>query len=174
MKPSRQRRLAGAERARYESGKPPRSHSRSQVVHLPKPEAVQLVERNAPGQRLGRLTEELRGRAPQHEESGRCPRPVREDAQQREHVGKPLDLVEHHQSTQGSQLESGIGESREIGRVLQVEPRRPTAVRCRELPGESGLPDLTSAEESDDRELVQQQAHAAQVMLSGNLHGVEI
>ena len=81
-------------------------------------------------------------------------RPVREDAQQREHVGKPLDLVQHHQSTQRPQLESGIGESREIGRVLQVEPRRPIAVRCRQLPGESGLPDLTSPEKSDDRELL--------------------
>ena len=174
MKPSRQRRLAGAERARYESGKPPRSHSRSRSSDLPKPEAVQLVERNPPGQRLGRLTEKLGGRASQHEESGRCPRPVREHAQQREHLGKPLDLVEHHQSTQRPQLESGIGEPCEIGRVLQVEPPRPTAVRCRQLPGESGLPDLTGAEESDDRELVQQQAHTAQVVISGNLHGIEI
>ena len=53
--PSRQRRLAGSDRARYERGKPPRNQRPLRVVHLGHAEPVQFVERDPPRERLRRL-----------------------------------------------------------------------------------------------------------------------
>jgi len=131
------------------------------------------VERHAPGECLRGLAEQVGGRAAQHEEPGRRPRPVREDAQEREHVREPVDLVEDDESAKRAQLQSGVGQTGEIGRVLQIEPSGRAAARRYELPGESGLSDLPGAQQRDYRELAQQQVDAAQVVFSRNLHALK-
>ena len=174
MKSSRQRRLAVAERARYARGKAPRSQSRSRVGDLAQVEAVELVERHAPGERLGSLAEQLGRRAAEHEKPGRHPRTVGQHAQQRENFGQPLDLVEDHQASKRPQLEAGVDQPRKVRCILEVEPRgRPTA-RGHELTGEGGLPDLPGAEQGDDGRLPQEQRQPAPVVSPMNLHCIEL
>ena len=144
------------------------------IADLLQPEAVQFMECNAPGEGLGGLTEQFGRGAPEHKEPGWRTRPVREYAQQWKHLGQSLDLVQNHEPSKGSQLESGIGEPGEVGGVLEVEPHRRTAARCHQLPGQGGLPYLPRAEKGHDRKLLEQQAHATEMVLTGNFHGMEI
>ena len=81
-----------------------------------------------------------------------------------------MDLVQDHQTTEGSELESGRRQPGEIDRVLQVEPGHGPLVRIRQLPGEGGLTNLSRAKEGYDRELVQQKPNSGQVLLTGDNH----
>ena len=144
-----------------------------QVFDLAQAEPVQLVECDATGEGLGGLSQEVGRRASQDEEPGRGARPIRKDAQQREDLGKSVDLVEDHEPAQGPQLEAGIGQAGQIGRVLEIEPCGRTAAGCHDLPREGRLPHLPGAKERDDRELPQEQANPAQVIISGNLHALK-
>ena len=105
-----------------------------EVFDLPQPEPVQFVERDPPGQGLGCLTKKIGRRTSQHEEAGRRPRPVREDAQQREYFGETVNLVQNDETAQRPQLEPRIGQSGKISRVFQIEPRRRSSARGHQLP----------------------------------------
>ena len=59
---------------------------------------------------------------PQDQEPGRGPRPVRQHAQGGEEPGQPLDLVEHDQARQRPQRPQRIGQPRQVGLVLEIEP----------------------------------------------------
>jgi hypothetical protein len=61
-------------------------------------------------ERLGRLPQELRRRAPEHEKPRRQGAAVRQRAQDREQIGPSLDLVDDDQAAQESGRAS-IGES---------------------------------------------------------------
>ena len=74
-------------------------------------------------QRLRGLPEQLRIRAAENQEAGSVAGPVREDAQQREQSFAVLHLVDDHQAGEGLDREPGIGETREVGQILQVEER---------------------------------------------------
>ena len=129
---------------------------------------------DAPGEGFGGLTEQVGGCASQHQESGRRPGSVSEYAKQREHFGKSLDLVQDHESPQRPQLESGIGQPGEVGRILEVEPCRRTAARRHQLPGQSGLSHLPGAEKGHDRKLPEQQSHTVQMAGSRYIHSIEM
>ena len=145
-----------------------------EVGDLAQVEAVELMERHPPGQRLRGLAEQLRRRAAEHKKPGRRQRPVGQYTQQGKNIGQPLDLVEDNQAAQRSQFEAGVDQPGEIDGILEVEPRgRPTAPR-HELTGEGGLPDLPGAKKGDDGRLPQEQGQPTQMVPPLNLHFIAL
>ena len=82
--------------------------------------------------------------------------PVHEDAQQREKSFAVPHLVDDHQAGEGLEREPGIGETRDVGRILQIEERHRSAHAFGQAPGQRRLADLPGADQSHDGELVQE------------------
>ena len=84
------------------------------------------MEGEAARQGFRRLAQQVRCRAAEDQETGRCPRPVGQNSKHGKQLREPLDLVEDDEAPQRSQRQDGVGQAREVGGILQVE-RRPAA-----------------------------------------------
>ena len=145
-----------------------------QVGHLVQAQAIERVEPHAASKRLGRLLEQVRRRAAENQKPRRRTGPVRQHAKQRKDLRQALNLVEHHQAPQWPQLQPRIRQTRQIGRIFQVEPMRGPAPGGRELPRQGRLAYLPRTEDRNHRKLAQQQPHTAQMMFSVDVHCIEI
>ena len=85
-------------------------------------------------------------------------------------LGRRWDLVQDHETSERPQLKPRVREARDVGGILQVEPRHRLPLRRRQLPGKRGLPHLPRTQQRHDGELPQQQPNPAQVVLSDDLH----
>ena len=160
----------GARRCQIRSREAAAQPETLQVIHLGHVETVELVERDAAGERLGGLPQQVGRGAPEDQEAGRRPGAIGKHTQQLEDAGQPVDLIQDHQAAKGPELESGIFQPGKIDGVFEIEPGHGVAVHRRQLAGEGGLADLARTQQRDDGELVQQESDSGEVVLPGNLH----
>jgi hypothetical protein len=85
--------------AAHERGNPPRAQAlQAGLADLVEGKARERVVRNSAGQRLRRLPQEVRRRAPEHEKARRGPGSIDQHAEHRKEPRPSLDLVEHHEA----------------------------------------------------------------------------
>jgi hypothetical protein len=143
MKWPRHARLFASVAERNESGKPPRRQNVSAV--------------HAAGQTLRRLTQQVAGRAAEHEGSGAMLAPVDQNAQDGEQVGASLDFVDDHEPLERSQRRHRFVESGERDRILEIEVVQ--RVLGQKLPRECRLAALSWPCEHDHLAPAQHLAH---------------
>ena len=141
--------LSSSLSARNARGKPPRSHRRSSFSEPTSAEPSQFVDLDPAGEGFAALPQQVGTGAPQHQEPGWNALAVGEDAQHREQLRPPLDLVEDHQPPQPTERGHGFVEPGQAQRVLEVEIVR--RIGRNELSRERRLAALSRSDERDHR-----------------------
>ncbi len=126
-------------------------------------ESGQLVEGDAPRQRLRSLAKEIGRRASENQETRGCARAVGQHAEDRKEVRTLLDLIEDNEPTHTCEPERGLLELRQVTRIFQVEERDRDSRSAGDLVRQRRLPDLPCAQQRDDRLLAQQPLEASEV-----------
>ena len=120
-------------------------------------EATQSIIVDPARERFRRLSEQVRGSAPQDQES-RAPRAaVRKHAKDGKQVRPALHLVDDDKTPQFAQHQLRIlGQAVQIGRPLQIQSMTRPRVLLSNLEGQRRLANLARAEESNSGELSKQ------------------
>ena len=167
-KARRQSALTSIEGARNDRGKPPRSQ-RSSPAPAPTSSSarpVKLVVDDPPREGLRGLAEQVGRSAAEDQVPSLRLRAIDEDAEDREEVRTPLDLVDDHQALQMAEGELGLIKACEVVRVLQVVASGETLATVYDLPRERSLAHLPSAEKRDYRMVGEQVLDAIEVALA--------
>lgn len=77
-----------------------------------------------------------------------------------------LDLVQDDETLQRAQRQIGLGQPRQVGRVLEVEIGRDIVAPGDQLPCQRRLADLPGADQADDREGPEEVLDALEVVLT--------
>ena len=145
------------EEARRESAANPQPGGEV-AAGLPDVQGRELEIRDAPGQALARLPQQIRGgRSEQQELSGRLAGPdplVDEHPQRLEQSGRALHLVDHHEpAAEPAQVPGRVVQLRQVGGVLQIEVRAVGGLG--QPPRQRRLADLPRPDQGDGGKLAE-------------------
>ena len=121
-------------------------------------EPVHFQILDAPGERLGRLPQEVARRAAQDQKARPERATIGQHPEGREQLRSSLDFVENHQADGLGERQHGVVQSGDVARVLEIEERDPWAL-ARDGPGQRALPALAGAEQGHHRAAAQAGAY---------------
>jgi hypothetical protein len=123
--------------------------------------ACQGVVCDAPGEGLRTLSHEMRGSAPQNQESGCVPRPIRQHTQHRKQLGLALNLVDYNQSLQRREGQHWICETSNVNGVLKIEIRSVPSQASHHHARQRGLSHLSGTQDANHRKGAKERLHSA-------------